>query len=74
LARVNEIGKGSAYKRLGFLAETVLGGEPSIVAACSRDKTTGAIKLDPAIWSRGHLVRRWGLWVNTRVAEEDDSA
>lgn len=74
LARVNEIGKGSAYKRLGFLAENVLGGEPSIVAACSRAKSTGAIKLDPAISSRGHLLRRWGLWVNTTVVEEDDSA
>jgi predicted transcriptional regulator of viral defense system len=74
LTRMKELGRGAAYKRLGFLAEQVLGGEPTLVAACSRAKATGAIKLDPAISSRGHLVKRWGLWVNANVSEAEDSA
>ena len=74
LLRMKELGRGSAYKRLGFLAEEVLDEQPSLVAACLQAKTTGVIKLDPAVSSRGHMVKRWGLWVNANVAEGQDSA
>jgi predicted transcriptional regulator of viral defense system len=74
LLRMKELGRGSAYKRLGFLAEEVLDEQPSLVAACLKAKTTGVIKLDPAVSSRGHMVKRWGLWVNANVAEGQDSA
>jgi predicted transcriptional regulator of viral defense system len=74
LSRMEELGRGAAYKRLGFLTEDVLGGEPSIIEACLRAKTAGAIKLDPAVSSRGRLVKKWGLWVNARTSEHEDSA
>jgi predicted transcriptional regulator of viral defense system len=31
------------------------------------------IKLDPAVASRGHLVKRWGLWANVGMAEKRDA-
>jgi predicted transcriptional regulator of viral defense system len=74
LLRMKELGRGSAYKRLGFLAEEVLDEQPLLVAACLQAKTTGVIRLDPAVSSRGHMVKRWGLWVNANVADGQDSA
>ncbi len=70
LARVAELGKGSAYKRLGFLVERLFGADDVIVPACLKGKSAGVIKLDPAIASRGKLVKRWGLWVNIEVKGE----
>jgi predicted transcriptional regulator of viral defense system len=71
--RMKELGRGSAYKRLGFLAEEVLDEQSALATACTQAKTTGVIKLDPAISSRGHLVKKWGLWVNTSLTEVRDS-
>jgi predicted transcriptional regulator of viral defense system len=73
LTRMKELGRGSAYKRLGFLAEEVLDAQPALVAKCARAKTSGVIKLDPAVASRGHLVKRWGLWANVGMAEKRDA-
>jgi predicted transcriptional regulator of viral defense system len=71
LARLAELGRGAAYKRLGFLAEHVLDGAPSLIAACLDAKSAGLIKLDPALSDRGRLVKRWGLWVNTGLPESE---
>ena len=73
LARMKELGRGSAYKRLGFLAEQVLDEELALIAECDRAKTSGVIKLDPAVPSRGHLVRKWGLWANIDLTEKRDA-
>jgi predicted transcriptional regulator of viral defense system len=67
LDRMNDVHKGAAYKRLGFLVERLFGPDDIIVPACLKNRTAGAIKLDPAIASRGKLVKRWGLWINTEV-------
>jgi predicted transcriptional regulator of viral defense system len=64
LARAGEVGSGAAFKRLGYLAETVLGGEPALVAAARAHLTAGIVKLDPAVRERGRLSKRWGLWLN----------
>lgn len=71
LARLAELGRGAAYKRLGFLAEEVLDGGEALVSACLEAKTAGTIKLDPAVPARGRLVKRWGLWVNATLGEEE---
>lgn len=73
LARMKELGRGAAYKRLGLLAEEVLDAGPAVISSCLDGKTAGAIKFDPAVAARGHLVRRWGLWVNSSLGEEEDS-
>lgn len=67
LERMNDVHKGSAYKRLGFLVERLFGIDEIIVPACLANRSAGAIKLDPAIATRGTLTKRWGLWINTEV-------
>ena len=73
LARMKELGKGAAFKRLGFLAEQVLDGELALVAECASAKTSGVIKLDPAVPSRGRLVKRWGIWANIDLTDNRDT-
>jgi predicted transcriptional regulator of viral defense system len=72
LARMAELGRGAAYKRLGFLAEKVLDAGEAVVAACLAAKASGTIKLDPGVAGSGPLVKRWGLWVNVRLAGDEE--
>jgi predicted transcriptional regulator of viral defense system len=75
LKRMAELGRGAAYKRLGFLAEKVLDAGETVVAACMGEKSSGTIKLDPGVAGEGPLVKRWGIQVNVRVtADEERSA
>lgn len=64
LERLEEIGSGAAFKRLGYFAETVLKADPHIVNAALARRTSGVVKLDPAIAERGRINTRWGLSVN----------
>ena len=70
IAELDLVGTGAAFKRLGFLVEALELDAPAIIAAAATRKTTGIVKLDPAIRSRGRLLKRWGLWVNDSVGEE----
>ena len=55
------LGNGAVFKRLGFLAARMPGGEP--LAAASRQRlTTGYAKLDPAL-ECPRLISRWRLWI-----------
>jgi predicted transcriptional regulator of viral defense system len=67
------IGRGAAYKRLGFLLETLSLDEPELIAICLRRRSKGTIALDPAVRTKGRLDKRWGLRVNVRIGghEED---
>ncbi len=69
-AELEAIGTGAAFKRLGFLAEGLELDSPAIVAAALTHRTTGIVKLDPAIRTRRRLLKRWGLWVNAGIGEE----
>ena len=69
LNRVNELGRGAAFKRLGFLAEMLLPGAEQVVRVCLAKRTAGIIKLDPSVSTRGRLNKRWGLWVNIPLHE-----
>jgi predicted transcriptional regulator of viral defense system len=72
LIRVAEVARGSAYKRLGYLAEDVIDGGGEIIDACLKAKSKGTIKLDPSIATRGRLIKRWGIWVNAGVADREE--
>ena len=56
------LGNGAAFKRLGFLLEALQLGQPSLVAACRENLTSGYVKLDPALPSQ-QLITAWRLWV-----------
>lgn len=67
IERVGEVDSGAAFKRLGYLAETVLSAESVLVDAALARRSAGVVKLDPAIEGRGRLTKRWGLWLNARL-------
>ncbi len=65
--------KGAAYKRLGYLVETVLGGDGTLVPEALARKSTGVIALDPQVKARGKILNRWGLRINAAVSAEAPS-
>jgi predicted transcriptional regulator of viral defense system len=68
IERIDEIGSGASFKRLGYLAETVLKSDPRLVNEALARRTSGVVKLDPAIAVRGRINTRWGLSVNVPLA------
>ena len=69
LGHLRELPERAAFKRLGFLTETVLPDERAIVKAALAERSAGVVRLDPAPRIRGKLNKRWGLWVNVSLAE-----
>ena len=69
LSELEAIGSGAAFKRLGFLAEALGLDSRLLVKAAEARRSAGVAKLDPAIRTRGRLLKRWGLWVNADVEE-----
>jgi predicted transcriptional regulator of viral defense system len=57
----------TVHKRLGYLVETLAIDAPDIIKFCKRNLSAGYSKLDPAIRTKGRLVRRWNLEVNVRI-------
>lgn len=65
LAYGDRLGKGAAFKRLGYLAERQSLGSERFVLACQQRVTKGITLLDPALPSaRGTIVSRWNLKIN----------
>jgi predicted transcriptional regulator of viral defense system len=67
IARAKDHATGSAFKRLGYLAERLWPGEQNIIDVAYRHRTSGIIRLDPAVKSRGKMTKRWGLWTNVTI-------
>jgi predicted transcriptional regulator of viral defense system len=74
LRRLEGIGSGASFKRLGYLLETVLPPDPSLVREALARRTSGVVKLDPAIAERGRIHTRWGLSVNVHLADSAPDA
>jgi predicted transcriptional regulator of viral defense system len=74
LTRLEEVGSGAAYKRMGFLAETLWTDPAAILDAARARRTKGVIRLDPSVESRGRMNKHWGLWVNVAVTPGHDAA
>ena len=68
LSELEPLGTGAAFKRLGFLAETLGLVEAGLTEAARSRMTAGIVKLDPSIRSRGRLNKHRGLWINASVA------
>jgi predicted transcriptional regulator of viral defense system len=67
LGYLARMGHRTVYKRLGYLAEALSLDVPEVVAACLVGKSSGLTTLDPAVKSRGRLLKRWNLWVNVHL-------
>ncbi len=62
------LGNGAVFKRLGFLTER-LNGPTSLIDACAKRLTQGAVRLDPALASPKFL-RQWRLRLPVRWKAE----
>ena len=71
LTELESVDIGSAFKRLGYIAETLHLVDPGFLRALLDRRTTGLTKLDPAIAARGRLSKRWGVWVNASVGPRE---
>lgn len=67
-AELTTHGRGAAFKRLGFLTERHWPDERALVDLCLERRSTGVVRLDPALPKRGKLDKRWGLWLNTAIS------
>ncbi|MCX6826808.1 MAG: hypothetical protein NTV06_06055 [candidate division Zixibacteria bacterium] len=63
----HEAGKGSIYKRLGFLLEKFDPKVKKLIVALKAKITSGIIKLDPMVASKGKLNSTWGVWENISI-------
>ena len=65
---VDRLGNRTAFKRLGFLAETLEVGSPAFLQRCQDGMSTGTSLLDPSLPAEGRYLRRWNLRVNANVS------
>ena len=70
----DRLGRGTIFKRLGYLAERAGLADRSFVEACRERVSSGLSWLDPAGPRSGRIVSRWNLRVNSaRLAPDGDA-
>lgn len=69
---VGRLANGAAWKRLGYLIESLEVDAPAIVSACLHGKTSGLSRLDPAVRAGGVIRKRWNLRVNVETPDAGD--
>lgn len=73
LEYTRRLGNRSVFKRLGYLVETLGVHAPTLVAACTKGKSSGISLLDPASPPTGKVLRRWNLRINATVGRGVES-
>jgi predicted transcriptional regulator of viral defense system len=66
---LSELGRGAAFKRLGYLAETLWPEAVDLIEAARDRRSTGLIALDPSVRTKGRINKRWGLRINASVGK-----
>ena len=70
----DRLGRGTIFKRLGYLAERAGLADESFIDACRERISSGLSHLDPAGPSGGRIVSRWNLRVKSaRLAPDGDA-
>ena len=68
----DRLGRGTVFKRLGYLAERAALANVDFVEACYSRITKGLSQLDPSGPRNGRIIARWNLRVNTpRLAPDE---
>lgn len=63
---IKKIGNGATWKRLGYIFDELkLNDYVSKIA--EKEISSGIVKLDPSIISRGDFIKKWGLWANASL-------
>ena len=68
----DRLGRGTVFKRLGYLAERQQLADASFISACRSRITRGLSWLDPAGPRNGRIVSRWNLRVNSARLAPDN--
>lgn len=63
------LGRGTVFKRLGYLTERTNLADVEFVEACHRRISKGVSQLDPKGPSNGRIVSRWNLRINSQRLE-----
>ncbi len=66
---IEKIGNGASWKRLGYIFEQK-NMDKRLIKIAEEKISSGRVRLDPAIVSRGEFVKKWGLWVNASLAHD----
>jgi predicted transcriptional regulator of viral defense system len=68
----DRLGRGTVFKRLGYLAERAKLADVDFIEACHSRITKGLSQLDPSGPPNGRIIARWNLRVNTlRLAPDE---
>ena len=68
----DRLGRGTVFKRLGYLTERATLANTDFVEACRSRITKGLSQLDPSGPPNGRIIARWNLRVNTpRLAPDE---
>jgi predicted transcriptional regulator of viral defense system len=65
---LDDLNNGAAFKRLGYLVESLQLDAPVLIAECRRHMRKGFPALDPAVEIKGHYLRRWNLRINSNLS------
>lgn len=69
VAYIERLGNRTAFKRLGYIAETLGTKSPDLVTTCRSRISRGVSLLDPGSEARGPVVTRWNLRINVGIGE-----
>jgi len=61
------------FKRLGYLVEALGVSAPELIEACREKQSSGLSSLDPAVSSKGRILKRWNLRVNAHVSKREEA-
>ncbi len=71
-AAIERIGNRTAFKRLGYLLET-MNISPDLMERCRSRISTGLSPLDPSVKHPGRISKRWNLQINVRLNSGPDA-
>jgi predicted transcriptional regulator of viral defense system len=60
----------TAYKRLGYILETLNIDATELIAECQKNISAGYSTFDPGIKTRGTYNRRWNLIINAEIKDD----
>ena len=71
----DRLGRGTVFKRLGYLVERIGLADADFLEACRSRVTKGVSRLDPGGSAKGRIVGRWNIRVNAwRLAPGEEDA
>jgi predicted transcriptional regulator of viral defense system len=71
VSSAEKLGKGTVYKRLGYLLELANYSDSQIIDALATKVTKGITLLDPAGPNSGERIMKWNLRINTKLARSN---